>query len=213
MLGHATDTQGPERRRNIGRRLTDRQAVLLAYVADGLENKEIARLLGIAEQSVKDQISNLLRRLAVHNRAALAGIATEVRIFGTTIDETWSEDLFTNAPLGIALMRGPEHRIEVANEYLRRQAGDPDVVGLTLREAFPGLGSETHAIFDRVYESGEAFAAHEHAARWDRSGQGTEVGYRDFVIHPLRDGKGRVNGLLAMYLDVTDVVRGRRGQS
>ena len=201
---------GEARRRGIGRRLTDRQAALLSYVASGLENKEIAQRLGIAEQTVKDQISNLLQRLAVRNRAALAELATELRIFGSTVDESWLTSLFTQAPFGIALMRGAEHRIEVSNEYYRHYVGDREVVGKTLREVFPDWGEESHALFDRVYQTGEPFSAHEYAGRWDRTGRGPEDGFASGVIHPLRDAGGKVNGVLVMYTDVTDAVRARR---
>jgi len=201
---------GELRRRSVGRRLTDRQAALLSFVAAGLENKEIAKRLGIAEQTVKEQISNLLERLAVRNRAALAEIATELRIFGTTIDESWLAHLFTQAPFGIALMRGPEHRIEVTNEYYRRSLGGRELVGKTLREAFPEWTQESYALFDRVYQTGEQLDAHEYGARWDRSGRGPEDGYADGVIQALRDEAGEVNGLLVMYTDVTDAVRARR---
>jgi len=177
-------------------------------VADGLENKEIARLLGISEQGVKDQVSNLLQRLAVRNRAALAEIATEMRIFGTTVDETWLPLLFTRAPFGILLMRGPEHRIELANEYFRRYSGNRELDGKTLREAFPEGASEAFELFDRVYATGEPFTAHEYKARWDRTGKGPEERFVDLVVQPLRDSAGSVNGILVMGIDVTDIVRG-----
>ena len=164
----------------------------------------------IFSQTVKEQISNLLERLAVRNRAALAEIATELRIFGTTIDESWLAHLFTQAPFGIALMRGPEHRIEVTNEYYRRSLGGRELVGKTLREAFPEWTQESYALFDRVYQTGEQLDAHEYGARWDRSGRGPEDGYADGVIQALRDEAGEVNGLLVMYTDVTDAVRARR---
>ncbi|HEV8534164.1 MAG TPA: LuxR C-terminal-related transcriptional regulator [Candidatus Limnocylindria bacterium] len=208
MRGH--DQAGEHlRRRNVGRRLTDRQAALLRYVADGLENKQIAQHLGIAEQTVKEQISNLLRRLAVRNRAELAEIATEMRIFGTTVDETWLPQLFTEAPFGIALIRGPDLRVELTNAYYRRHVGERDPAGKTLREAFPEWAPEAYALFERVYASGEPFSAHEYAARWDRTGRGPEEGYADFAIQPLRDQRGEVNGLLVMYVDVTELVRER----
>ena len=195
-------------RRSVGRRLTDRQAALLQYVAEGLENKEIAERLGIAEQTVKEQVSNLLQRLAVRNRAALAEIATQMRIFGTTIDETWIPDLFAKAPYGIMLLRGPELRIELVNEYLVSHIGGLDPTGKTLREVFNAAAAEAHELVEGAYRSGRSVIGHEYAVRWDRSGAGPEDGYADFVIHPLRDAAGKVNGLLLIVLDVTELVRG-----
>lgn len=200
--------QDRSRRQGPGRRLTDRQAAILNYVAEGFENKEIAHQLGISEQTAKDQVSALLRRLAARNRASLAEIATELRIFGGTVDPGWQQYLFTDAPFGILLMRGPEHRAETMNAYVRRQLGDREIVGKPLREALPSLAASTFEILDRAYESGDPFIAHESALLRARSGQ-NDVAYFDSVVQPLRGPDGAVNGLLLMYLDVTETVRSR----
>ena len=196
--------------RGVGRRLTDRQAALLSYIAAGLENKEIAQRLGIAEQTVKEQVSNLLSILAARNRAKLAEIATQLRILGTTIEPAWLDYFFNKAPFGIAIMRGPEFRNVTHNDYYRRCVGGRELAGKTLREVFPDWAPESYAVFERAYSTGEPVTAHEYAARWDRLGAGPEDGFADFVLQPLRDDAGVVNGMLMMCVDVTDTVRARR---
>lgn len=57
--------------------LTARQRQVLRLLPEGHTNKEIAQRLGISEQAAKVQISKLLRKFGVHNRAALAAIATQ----------------------------------------------------------------------------------------------------------------------------------------
>lgn len=52
--------------------LTMRQRQVLSLVRLGHTNKEIASALGISEQAAKVQVSKLLRKLGVSNRAALA---------------------------------------------------------------------------------------------------------------------------------------------
>jgi DNA-binding NarL/FixJ family response regulator len=59
--------------RNHG--LTEREKQVLRLVADGLSNREIADELSIAEQSAKNHVSNLLRKLGVSNRTAAAAMA------------------------------------------------------------------------------------------------------------------------------------------
>lgn len=54
------------------KRLTPRQIEVLHLVARGCTNKEIARSLGVGEQSAKEHVSRLLRRFDAPNRAALA---------------------------------------------------------------------------------------------------------------------------------------------
>jgi DNA-binding CsgD family transcriptional regulator len=55
--------------------LTSRQSEVLRLVRLGHSNKEIAARLGISEQAAKAQVSKLLRRFRVHNRAALVAMA------------------------------------------------------------------------------------------------------------------------------------------
>ena len=53
-------------------RLTRREADVVAAVALGLRNKEVARKLGISEQTVKSHVNNVLRKLHLQSRMALA---------------------------------------------------------------------------------------------------------------------------------------------
>lgn len=57
--------------------LTARQRQVLKLLPRGHTNKEIAERLGISEQAAKVQVSKLLRKFGVQNRAALAAIAAE----------------------------------------------------------------------------------------------------------------------------------------
>ena len=52
--------------------LTTRERDVLRLLVDGHSNGEIARKLGIREQTVKDYVSVLFRKFHVRNRVALA---------------------------------------------------------------------------------------------------------------------------------------------
>jgi DNA-binding NarL/FixJ family response regulator len=72
---------------NAGRspaKLTDRQLAVLALAADGKTNKEIARFLGLTQNTVKVHLARLMRRLGVTNRVGLARLAPGV--LGQKID-------------------------------------------------------------------------------------------------------------------------------
>jgi len=56
--------------------LTARQREILRMVALGLENKQIARRLGIGVHTVKTHVSRIIRKLGVHTRTEAAVIAT-----------------------------------------------------------------------------------------------------------------------------------------
>ncbi len=57
------------------RRLTVRQTEILALVADGQENKQIARALHISEATVKSYLQAAFERLGVHSRAEAVAVA------------------------------------------------------------------------------------------------------------------------------------------
>ncbi|OGN94575.1 MAG: DNA-binding response regulator, partial [Chloroflexi bacterium RBG_13_50_10] len=49
--------------------LTKRETQILTYVAEGNSNKEIARILTISEQTIKNHVSAILRKLNANDRA------------------------------------------------------------------------------------------------------------------------------------------------
>ena len=55
--------------------LTDRERETLFFIAKGLNNKLIARELGISDGTVKVYVKNLLRKLNMHSRLELAAWA------------------------------------------------------------------------------------------------------------------------------------------
>lgn len=65
----------PERmdRRAVG--LSNREVQILEYVRQGMSNKEIARVLGIEAQTVKNHVHNLLSKLDVRSRGQAAALA------------------------------------------------------------------------------------------------------------------------------------------
>jgi DNA-binding NarL/FixJ family response regulator len=52
--------------------LTDRERQVLALLASGLANKQIARRLGISEKTVKGHLTNLFQRIGVSDRTQAA---------------------------------------------------------------------------------------------------------------------------------------------
>lgn len=60
-------------------RLTSRQTEVLMLVAEGLPNKLIAQRLSIQEQTVKNHMHRILRKLGVHRRAEAAARMTRRR--------------------------------------------------------------------------------------------------------------------------------------
>jgi two-component system, NarL family, response regulator DegU len=60
--------------------LSDREQEILDLVAQGLRNKEIAARLCIAEKTVKNHVSNILKALQVNSRTEAAMKAVKNRL-------------------------------------------------------------------------------------------------------------------------------------
>ncbi len=59
-------------RLNKAVRMTKREREVIALIADGLRNKEIAQRLSIATFTVKSHVHNILEKLALHSRLQIA---------------------------------------------------------------------------------------------------------------------------------------------
>jgi DNA-binding NarL/FixJ family response regulator len=53
----------------VGTPLTSRETQILNYIADGNTNKQIANILQISEQTIKNHISAIFRKLNANDRA------------------------------------------------------------------------------------------------------------------------------------------------
>ena len=66
-----------------GAALTRREREILALVAEGHSNRELARMLWVTEQTVKFHLSNIYRKLDVSNRTEASRWAHKHRLLGT----------------------------------------------------------------------------------------------------------------------------------
>lgn len=122
--------------------------------------------------------------------------------------------LFMNAPAIICVVRGPQFIFELANPMYLRLIGreEKDVIGKPAREVLPELEGQGYwEILERVYATGETFVGKEMLSRLDRREKGKlEDVYLNFIYQPTRDASGKIDGILAHAVDVTDEVRARR---
>jgi DNA-binding NarL/FixJ family response regulator len=73
LARHAAEHPAP---RSLGAvRMTKREREVIALVADGSSNKEIARRLHLSTHTVKSHVRNILEKLALHSRLQLAAHA------------------------------------------------------------------------------------------------------------------------------------------
>jgi DNA-binding NarL/FixJ family response regulator len=69
-----------ERHRQVAPRLTERELEVIRAAARGATNREIAKELGIAENTVKNHIRNVLEKLHLHSRMEAVMYAVRERL-------------------------------------------------------------------------------------------------------------------------------------
>jgi PAS domain S-box-containing protein len=112
--------------------------------------------------------------------------------------------LFEQAPAFMALLRGPEHRIELANPAYMRLIGRRDLVGRPLADAVPEAAEQGYvALLDQVYRTGEAYVADAAIITLQNPDGGTSERQVDFVYQPITNAAGVVDAIFVQGIDVT----------
>jgi len=120
--------------------------------------------------------------------------------------------MFMGAPVFICLLRGPNHRFELANAAYQQLVGARDLIGRPIREALPDLnGQGFFELLDSVYQTGKPYAGKEQALRLQRALDGApEDLFVTFTYQPFRDASGEIDGVVVFGFDVTEMVVARR---
>jgi PAS domain S-box-containing protein len=115
-------------------------------------------------------------------------------------------DVFHLAPSFMAVLRGPRHVFELANDRYLDLVGRRDIVGRPVREALPEIeGQGFFELLDRVYATGEPFVGRDVRALIRREAAGAlDERFIDFVYQPMRGHGGAVEGIFVHGVDVTD---------
>jgi PAS domain S-box-containing protein len=117
---------------------------------------------------------------------------------------------FSQAPVGICILKGPNMRVELANNlYLKISDQDKSFIGRRFFESVPELkGGPIDDILTQVYNSGLPFVGNEIGVDALRSGK-QEMGYFNFVYQPLIEDNGLVTGIIIVCTEVTGMVSAR----
>ncbi|OLY95020.1 hypothetical protein BUE76_22205 [Cnuella takakiae] len=118
--------------------------------------------------------------------------------------------LLTAAPIGIAIYKGRDLVVEMANTTIMELWGKGDgVIGKSFAEIMPELENQPFLkILDDVYTSGETFQTMEAPVDVMRNSKLTR-GYYDFSYTPLFDTNGEVYAIMNIATDVSERVQGR----
>jgi signal transduction histidine kinase len=121
--------------------------------------------------------------------------------------------LFAQAPVAMALFRGADYIIELANEPMATVWGRPlaQVLGRPVFTALPEVQHQGfEALFANVLAQGTDHDLHEMPVTIDRghTGQPTQ-GYFNLTYRPQRDAQGRITGIITSAQEVTEQVLAR----
>lgn len=120
--------------------------------------------------------------------------------------------IFEQAPVAIAVFRGPAHTIELANDLqlaiwdrTREQA-----LGKGLFELLPEIVDQGfEQILAGVLATGQPYVGTDAPASFTRKGVREEI-FVSFLHYPLREDDGRISGILAVITNTTEQVQARQ---
>ncbi|HEX8603772.1 MAG TPA: PAS domain-containing protein, partial [Pseudoduganella sp.] len=100
--------------------------------------------------------------------------------------------LFQHAPGIIAVLRGPDHVFDIANDGYCRFIGREDSIGKAVREALPELeGQGFYELLDQVYATGQPYIGNELPIMLQREPDGAlEERFVSFIYQPTFDHRG-----------------------
>ena len=116
---------------------------------------------------------------------------------------------------GIALLSGPNHIFEYANnEYYSMIGLGREIIGRSVVEAVPEVVRQGFIdILDQVYRTGEAFVAKDLPIELNRGSAGEKQDrIIDLVYQAMRSADGRIEGILVQARDVTEANVERKHQ-
>ena len=119
-------------------------------------------------------------------------------------NENQAFHLFEQAPIAIAIFKGPDAVFELANKRALEIIGKTreEVIGRKLVEVLPELKEQGYLdIIKKVYNSGETFTADEAPAICIRDGQKIHT-FIKYVFQPLKDLDGNITGVMLSGDDV-----------
>jgi two-component system sensor histidine kinase/response regulator len=139
---------------------------------------------------------------------ALARNITERKLAQQTIEHEHEQlrQIVTHAPVAMAMLDRDGRHVAHSSRWLRYlRVPDPSVVGRTLAEVWPGMADKYRLVFERAL-GGEVVSEPEDALERE---DGTRVFLR-WTVHPWRDAKGAVAGVVLAVQSIDLLVRARQ---
>ncbi len=122
-------------------------------------------------------------------------------------------EMMMYSPVCMAVLTGPEHVIDIANDSMLEKIWHKklnEVQGRPLTEIFPELKEQHYpTVLDLVYTTGQYFRDNESVAYLYNNGEIFRF-YVDVEYAPLKNSEGEVEGVIVTATDVTEKVEARK---
>lgn len=152
-----------------------------------------------------------LKDAALGQRSSAARLGDDVLRRAETVQTQIRQlrTLFMQAPSFMAVLRGPNHIFDLANNAYTQLIGHRDVTGLPLEVALPEVVEQGFvALLDQVLKTREAFVGRRVKVALQReAGAPLEERYLDFVYQPIIEVDGAVAGVFVEGIDMTEQVQ------
>ena len=191
--------------------ITVRQREVLGLIARGLTNKEMGHSLGITERGAAAQVSRLLARFRVPNRAGLIARTLSEAIDGRAGSTIVGPGLplpgviereleaYRKSPFMIGLTVGPDNLLVYVNEAGKTMYDiapeSAASAGFAARRASTGTDAFREAS-TRAFRTGHPTTIDNQRARWLRDDGTWSTGSFSCVLQPVREATGSFFGLL-----------------
>ena len=119
--------------------------------------------------------------------------------------QTFLTDLFEQAPGFMAVLRGPDHVFELANEAYERLIGRSGFIGVPIREVLPELAEQGFfELLDQVRSTGRPFVGRGMPVTLRLRDGDFRIIFVDFVYQPIVDAAGQIESIFVQGSEVTD---------
>jgi len=182
---------------------------ILHTSSDVTENYLAAELLRVKEEEVQTLNVSLAQKTEdlTEVQNTLSHLYEQV-----VENEILFKNIFEQAPLGFALLSGPDQVIQLVNDRILKiwDHTREDVLGKTHYDARPEMqGQPMNAWIKTVYETGETRTNRELRVSL-KSGTGLRAAYVNSAYSPILNAKGEITGTLIIIDEVTDRIIARQ---
>jgi PAS domain S-box-containing protein len=122
------------------------------------------------------------------------------------------KNVFNQSPVAMMLFKGPDHIVELANKHALLLWGrtEKEIIGKSIFDVLTDIKrSDFENILRGVYDTGDSYSAYGQKLTLKSNGH-MEDRYVNYTYEPFRETDGRITGIMAAVLEVTEEVLARQ---